>query len=131
MGDTSTDSPSVYQVGYGKPPLHTRFQSGNRANPHGRPRRSDGLARQLFAALEEAAEIEGADGKRRKIAKRQLGIARLADKFAAGDPQATRIVLDLILLIEGRMGAEAAPRPPTAAADRAVIANFIDRLRQP
>jgi hypothetical protein len=26
-----------YKVGYGKPPLHTRFKPGNRANPHGRP----------------------------------------------------------------------------------------------
>jgi Family of unknown function (DUF5681) len=125
------DSKSGYRVGYGKPPLHTRFKPGNRANPRGRPRRSDGLALQLFAALDEAAEVEDADGKRRKIAKRRLGIARLADGFAAGDPHATRIVLDLILQIEGRMMAEAAPRPPAAAADRAVIANFIARLRRP
>ena len=87
------DPKSGYTVGYGKPPLHTRFKPGNRANPRGRPRRSDGLALQLIAALDEAAEVEDADGKRRKI--------------------------------------KAAPRPPSAVADRAVIANFIARLRRP
>ena len=35
----SAPKPSPYQVGYGKPPLHTRFQKGTSGNPSGRPRR--------------------------------------------------------------------------------------------
>jgi hypothetical protein len=30
---------SDYQVGYGKPPQHSRFKPGNNANPKGRPKR--------------------------------------------------------------------------------------------
>jgi len=30
---------AAYQVGYGKPPLHTRFRRGQSGNPGGRPRR--------------------------------------------------------------------------------------------
>jgi hypothetical protein len=130
MAAMSDDPKSDYKIGYGKPPLHSRFKPGNRANPHGRPRRSEALARQLFAALGEAAEIQDADGKRRKVDKRRLGIIRLADKFAAGDTNATRMVLELILRVEGRMMSEAAPRPPSAAADRAMLANFIADLRR-
>lgn len=29
-----------YLVGYGKPPLHTRFKPGQSGNPRGRPRRA-------------------------------------------------------------------------------------------
>src|SRR5579872_3351434 len=28
----------VYEVGYGKPPVHTRFRKGQSGNPRGRPR---------------------------------------------------------------------------------------------
>jgi hypothetical protein len=28
-----------YEVGYKKPPHHSRFKAGNRANPHGRGKR--------------------------------------------------------------------------------------------
>jgi hypothetical protein len=30
--------PRPYTVGYGKPPVHTRFQKGVSGNPRGRPR---------------------------------------------------------------------------------------------
>jgi hypothetical protein len=34
---TSDDHP--YQIGRGRPPLHSRFKPGQSGNPHGRPRR--------------------------------------------------------------------------------------------
>jgi hypothetical protein len=42
-----------YQVGYGKPPLHTRFQKGKSGNPSGRRRRA-ATERAKALALEEA-----------------------------------------------------------------------------
>ena len=39
MNDISRTSPAgAYQVGYGKPPVHTRFRKGQSGNPGGRPR---------------------------------------------------------------------------------------------
>jgi len=32
------DQPRDYAVGYGKPPVGTRFQKGQSGNPEGRPR---------------------------------------------------------------------------------------------
>jgi hypothetical protein len=71
------------------------------------------------------------DGKRRKVAKHRLGVARLADKFAQGDPNTTRIVLDLLWQVERRTAPEPAERPPLAAADKLVIDNLLDGLRAP
>jgi hypothetical protein len=43
----------VYDIGYGKPPVHTRFKKGRSGNPRGRPKRRVGQA-QVDAALDKA-----------------------------------------------------------------------------
>ena len=35
---TDTPKPPDYKIGYGKPPLHSRFKKGERRNPRGRPK---------------------------------------------------------------------------------------------
>ena len=118
-----------YRVGYGRPPVHTRFKPGQSGNPSGRLSGKKSIMRLLLEALEERAVVVTEDGKRHKVAKRRLGIARLADKFAEGDPNATRIVLDLLWQVERRTAPEPAERPPLAAADKLVIDNLLDRLK--
>jgi hypothetical protein len=117
-----------YAVGYGKPPLHTRFKKGRSGNPRGRPRGARNLATLLLKALEKrVTTVE--DGKPRKVAKCELGAARLADKFAEAEPYATKILLGLMLEIERRTALEPAERPPFDAADKLVIENLLARLR--
>jgi hypothetical protein len=43
-----------YEVGYGKPPVHTRFQKGKSGNPRGSSRKSRAIARAEEVILEEA-----------------------------------------------------------------------------
>jgi hypothetical protein len=117
-----------YRVGYGKPPLHTRFKKGN---PGGRPRAARNLKTLLAEALEKRITVAGEDGKRRKISKRELGIARLADRFAEGDRHAIKLLLDLALELERRTPPEPAERPPLDDADKIVIENLLARLRAP
>ncbi len=123
MADPEPD----YKVGYGKPPLHTRFKKGN----PGRPRRARNLRILLEEALAKRVAVTTEDGRRRRIARRELGIARLAEKFAAGDPQAVKLLLCLLLEPERRAPPEPAERPPLDDADRMVIANLLARLRPP
>jgi hypothetical protein len=52
MTNSATDSNS-YEVGYKKPPRHTRFQLGNRANPNGRPKHDSSLMASYEKLLEE------------------------------------------------------------------------------
>src|SRR5438477_7828410 len=54
-----------YEVGYGKPPLHTRFQKGESGNPKGRPRGKKNMATLLSTAL-NASIVVVANGRRKK-----------------------------------------------------------------
>ncbi len=90
-----------YTVGYGKPPLHTRFQKGRSGNPRGRPRGTKNLATVIAEALAEPVTVIE-NGKRRRITKRQAVIAQLVNRSAQADPRATKLLLDLIRSIEPR-----------------------------
>jgi hypothetical protein len=121
----TADGDTEYRVGRGRPPLETRFQKGN----PGRPRGARRLSTRLIEALERRVAVTNEDGKSRRVAKSELGIARFADKFAAGDPQALKLFLGLLLELERRPPPEPAERPPFEEADRMVIANLLARLR--
>jgi Family of unknown function (DUF5681) len=109
--------------------LHTRFKKGNRANPRGRPPRIRNLTTMLTEAL-DARVVVTAGGRRRRIAKRELGITQLADKFAEADPSVTKLLLRLMLEFE-RRPPDPVERPDREAADKIVIANLLARLRPP
>ena len=55
MSDLSKDRgvkpTDAYEVGYGKPPRHTRFPKGRSGNPKGRPPRSKNIGALLTRAL--------------------------------------------------------------------------------
>src|SRR5438309_3498992 len=78
------DYDSDYQVGPGRPSLHTRFKKGQSGNPGGRSAKS--LPALLAAALDETVYVT-TNGRRRKITKargdrhadgRQIGERRFA-----------------------------------------------------
>ena len=69
---------SDYEVGYGKPPQHTRFKSGQSGNPRGRPSGSKNLKTLLSEALNEPVTITE-NGRRRKITKREAIVRQVVD----------------------------------------------------
>src|SRR3954464_9043488 len=81
---------SGYSVGYGKPPLHTRFRKGHSGNPSGRPRRKTDLASLLTRALDRPAEAE-AEGPN-AATQREAIVAALVGKSASGDLGATKLL---------------------------------------
>ena len=81
-----------YQVGYGKPPLHTRFGKGQSGNPRGRPRGARNTRTILEEALNKKVTVNDA-GRRRTMSRKQVLIYQLLNKAAAGDMRAMSTVL--------------------------------------
>jgi hypothetical protein len=76
-----------YQIGYGRPPLQTRFPKGQSGNPKGRLKGSRALASIWLRAMNEKVTINE-NGQRRRIAKQEAAIKQLANKAASGDKRA-------------------------------------------
>jgi hypothetical protein len=88
-----------YEVGYGKPPQHTRFTKGQSGNPRGRPAGAKNFATLLKEALNEPVIVTD-NGGRRKVSKRQAIITQLVNRSAAADFRAIKILLDIVRDIE-------------------------------
>ena len=116
-----------YEVGYGKPPRHTRFQKGQSGNSRGRPGGSKNLKTLLSEALNEPVIITE-NGRRRKITKREAIVREVVNRSATPDLRAVKIVFDLLRDIEGQ-SEPAAPEPSAfTAADEEVIEQLKARL---
>jgi Family of unknown function (DUF5681) len=115
-----------YEVGYGKPPDHTRFKRGQSGNPRGRPSGSKNLSTLLGEALSEHV-IVAENGRRRKITKRQAIITQLVNRSAQADLRAIKILLDIQREIETRSNPEAAATS-FGLADEKVIAQLKARF---
>jgi uncharacterized protein DUF5681 len=76
-----------YEIGFGKPPKSSQFQTGQSGNRRGRPKGSRNWGAVLQDELD--AKIEVADsGRRRKLPKGQVALRQVANKAAAGDLKA-------------------------------------------
>src|SRR6516165_4251143 len=103
------DRDGDYEVGYGKPPRHTRFVKGRSGNPRGRPPGAKNFTTLLNEALNEGVLVTE-NGEHRKISKREAIVTQLANRAAAADFRAIKILLDIVRDIER----QAEPVPETA-----------------
>ena len=87
------------KVGYGKPPVKTRFQKGKSGNPSGRPKRKNqpeklDFLKALIAELKSPVTITEA-GNKKKVAKLQL-LAKALVAGALKDKAMMKYLLNLI-----------------------------------
>lgn len=82
--DDTPDDEKDYEVGYGRPPKHTRFPKGQSGNPKGRRKGSRGLKTDLDEALKETLTIT-VGGKKLRGTTQALSTYTLALKSATGD----------------------------------------------
>jgi hypothetical protein len=116
-----------YEVGYGKPPLHSRFKKGRSGNPKGRPRGSKNLSSLLNDALNGWVVVVE-NGRRKKITKREAIITQLVNKSASADLKATQIVLAMLQEVESQADG-AADQATLTEADHQIIKRIQARIR--
>ena len=90
-----------YEVGYGKPPKHSRWKPGESGNPRGKEKGHKGLKTDLEAELNATATVTGKDGWSRKGRQQRLAIATLCRRAANGDLKAQALLFPMILNIFG------------------------------
>ena len=121
------DDERDYEVGYGKPPRHTRFEPGRSGNPRGRPPGAKNMKTLLSKALNELVVVTEPGG-RRKVSKREAIVTQLVNRSAKADYKAIQILLGMLRDIEGNTD----PHPSDAAfteADQQIIQRIRSRLR--
>lgn len=82
-----------YDVGYRKPPLHSRFQKGKSGNPSGKRARDPTINELIRAELDETIQITE-NGKTKRVTKRQAIVKKLIQKAMQGDPRAQKQVME-------------------------------------
>ncbi|MEO1169457.1 MAG: DUF5681 domain-containing protein [Pseudomonadota bacterium] len=112
-------------IGYGKPPKHTRWKKGQSGNPRGRPKGSRGLKTDLHAELVSHMEIQ-MNGKRVSGTKQQLMLKTLTARAAAGDVRAIKALIDLVMQIFGPED-RGGDRKTLSAQDRQIFDELLGR----
>jgi Family of unknown function (DUF5681) len=118
-------SPKEFEVGYGKPPIKTRFKEGLSGNPTGRPKGKLNLSTVLAQAL-LAKVVVNDGGQRQKRSKFAVSITQLVNKAAGGDLRAMQILLDLLPLLDS--AGAGVHLPPDLIVDRELALKLVARL---
>jgi hypothetical protein len=105
--------PGNYEVGYGKPPEHSRFRPGESGNRRGRPKGGTQLAHLRRTGACRAGGRQGRGGRTRKISKLEVAMTQLANKAATGDLRAIRMLFE----VNRRRKDPATPTPAAPAAE--------------
>ena len=89
-----------YDVGYGKPPKHTRFPAGRSGNPQGRPKGSAGFETLLVKHLGKIVNVT-VDGQPRRTPVMEAVVLSLIRSLLNGTPdQKIKLLRFLAPLLE-------------------------------
>jgi hypothetical protein len=124
------DPKPEYEVGYGRPPRHSRFEKGRSGNPRGRPPGAKDLKTLLAEALDETV-IVAENGGRRKITKRSAIITQFVNRCVKADLRAIKLLLDALRDSEDQQPPVSSETVRFTQADEKVIEQLRARLARP
>lgn len=127
MADNN-DTPDKDEVGYGKPPSHTKIVKGQSGNPKGRPKGSQSISSILEKVGGERVKVTE-NGRVRLISKREATVLQLVNKAVAGDLNASRVLLSWSMWLANSQQT-AVPSPVSSERDKLVMENLVERIRQ-
>jgi hypothetical protein len=115
-------------VGYGRPPVSTRFKKGQSGNSKGRPKGILNVATALSKAMRETVVINE-NGKRKVVTKLEASSKQIMNQAASGKIQATRYLFDLLREIEKNDNQLPKPDGVISEIDHEVIQGLLNRFR--
>lgn len=114
---------SGYKVGYGRPPMHTRFKPGQSGNPKGRPKGTKNEDTILREIMNRPIEIRDG-GRPRKISVLAAILLKFAENALKGDPKSATFLLNRYGLAE-----RTAPEPDGLDQDdRELLDSYLQAL---
>ncbi|PHP64630.1 hypothetical protein CSC94_23305 [Zhengella mangrovi] len=121
------DKPISYEVGYGKPPAHSRFKPGQSGNPKGKKKGTKGLRSVVSRVLNEKVHIRTPRGSK-KITKQEALVQSMMARALKGDAKAAEAVLRLArdagLINEVADALNAQTMKALSEEDRAILQRF-------
>jgi len=118
------------RVGYGRPPLNTRFKPGQSGNRKGRPKGAKGFKQSVAEMLNERIPIRTKDGRKASMRTRDGLYRALREYSFKGNMRALDKMIELDREQEEREEAKAynAKRAKLEEEDKALIRTALTRL---
>jgi len=112
-----------YAVGYGKPPVHSRFRPGQSGYPSGRHKGSRNLKTDVKRTLNMPLKVKEA-GRTRKRSTQAAALMVLREKALQGDLRSLVQLLDLALRFNNEV-TETGSAQALSADDQAILAAYL------
>lgn len=114
-----------YEVGYGRPPKHSRFRKGESGNPKGRPKGAKSFRTEFLEELGETIQVRE-DGRTRRISKQRAAIKQLMAKAIKGDARAVTALFTMLVRLAGAEEVQGgAAEAPLTETDREILERFL------
>jgi hypothetical protein len=126
--DGNSSSNDVYTVGYGRPPLHTRFKPGQSGNRRGRPKHQRNLRTVLEETLDEPITIPE-NNATRSVRKRDALVLSIVNGSLKGDSKSLVALLSLLKSL-GMLGEAPEATKPEQLTDNddALLVDYLQRF---
>lgn len=119
------EAPESRDVGFAKPPRHSRFRPGQSGNPKGRPKGKHDFMTDLKATLKAPVKVTH-DGRSKKVSTQAALLLRLRERALAGDVRS----LDRLTTLAQSCSYEQVVAPAARSEeDAALIEFFAARVR--
>lgn len=119
-----------FEVGYGKPPVASRFKPGQSGNPRGRPKGARGVNATIRETLEAKIVIRSG-GKAKSVSRFEAMLMKVMEKALQGDVRAAEKLLILYRQAapeEEAVVSDTVNEAATSETDLAILARFRESI---